>query len=535
MSDVDDAIAHVIVRVRELGPGMRIWTNEALLAGARSAMHRRRSGDDSDELLADVLGMCREAMERATGTRPDDIALTTAAAVARGFLVSMRQGRQVMSALTIAAYWYGLSGNGVHLMVPDGRSAGRYRDFLAPVLGHLGGDIGVVHGSTTTGDLRDSYSATVTIGTCAQFAVDYLRDNHWNSAEEVVQHGLGVAIIDNTDMLLDGALTQIVLTAPRTAVAEAEPNLVQFARQLRRGVDYRVHRSDRAVAFSVSAMRQLKDTVSWNTAVSAAAVARAIRVEEMLLRREHLLTGADRDIMADITAQGYLRCYAALVGVSSSKSINDSRLESAYGLPIRHSPESTKAGAAYRQQRASAGWLGLPFERVVDEQRSTVYALRWNVRDMRDPLDAVNRLATEAARIWSIGGADAVASGLSDVLVGHPAAERVAEVRKRAATLDELVNEAIRMVRQTVEGRWVAVEASGLADLIRRVRLPVIDRQWSRHLAYLRFIQRHAPALYDSAVDTAPQQQRDAQKLFVACWRAIHDEAIKYLLNLRVK
>ena len=156
------------------------------------------------------------------------------AALHLGMTVEMRTGEGKTLTATLPAYVAALSGRPVHVMTANDYLSRRDRDWMQPVYQFLGLTAGLLE-PTAKVDIavrRAQYAADVTYGPWAEFCYDFLRDKLARDLGEVSQRGLGVAIVDEADLILiDEMRTPAMLSGP---AAEQENRHEAVAR--RRGV-----------------------------------------------------------------------------------------------------------------------------------------------------------------------------------------------------------------------------------------------------------------------------------------------------------
>jgi preprotein translocase subunit SecA len=214
---VDAADAH--------GPAMA-GRSDAELRGL-TGIHRDRlhAGADPEALLPEAFAAVREAFRRTTGDEVTGAQLVAAVALTRGHVVVPPAGDHPVLASTPAAHLAALTGRPVHVVAPTTVGARALSEQAAPALRLLGRTVGLVPAGTDREEHRRAYAADVTYGAYADLIYDDLREALARDVGDLVQRGLGVAIVHGaTEVLLARSRKSLRLTtgsgADRRILAE---------------------------------------------------------------------------------------------------------------------------------------------------------------------------------------------------------------------------------------------------------------------------------------------------------------------------
>jgi preprotein translocase subunit SecA len=498
------------------------------VASAQSLAARRRSGEDSDQVLAEILVTCARAVRLVTGQVPAEEVVAAAANAAVGIvpLVPDGDGRRV--ALAMTAYWHATAGEGVHVMAASQQEAEPVKQFLARVFDQLGSSVGLLgrsvgsaYSASVATERRSAYSADVTVGSCAEFPVDLLRDDLVLSASDMVQRRLSRLVVADVDeTVLSRAREQTVITAPPDG--KALPAAAELATGMRSGVDYRPDLKQRAVCIDASAMAQIKAGVGWTDLPTAWAVSKAMAVERELLRREGLARPDERQVIADVALHAYVREYPIVTGFTGTPDTDAARLARLYGLDA-----ISRRSALTRRVLTTHGRLRydeeeVAFEELFDAQRRTTYDLRRRVRDQPDPEEIARGFVADLAEHWSTQGAAAVREQMTYVLRRDAPFHIGDDSRRIRAT-------AIRVLTAALDQVDRRSAPSDRRQFIRRTMLAIIDRVWREHIARTRFLQRQAAGLYLEPGHLM-QRKRDLDHLFEDGLRVIERDSLRYVL-----
>lgn len=342
-----------------------------------------------------------QALYRALGLSVFDVQLLAALGLARGAIVEMATGEGKTLSAGLAAFLFALRGRGCHVATSNRYLARRDYEQLAPAFQVLGLSTGLIDESDSHQVKRQAYARDVTFGTGYEFGFDWLRDqqaartntlaNRAARSREVLrgdetawparlQRGHAHAIIDEVDsVLIDEARLPLILqqTAPRpTADARLYLAARDAARQLRSGVDYRIHVGERRVELSDARHAALRAPCHdlmrprlerpWVEYVEQALVAERILqrdvdyvvkagavalVDEFTGRvftertwrgglhqavevKEGILPRAENPSSARITRQNYFRLYESICGMTGTAVGAEREFFREYGLPV---------------------------------------------------------------------------------------------------------------------------------------------------------------------------------------------------------
>jgi preprotein translocase subunit SecA len=200
---------------RELEPGLKALSDEALRGKTEEFRQRLRQGATLDDLLPEAFAVVREAAWRTLKMRHFDVQLIGGTALHQGKIAEMRTGEGKTLVSTLPAYLNALTGEGVHIVTVNEYLAQRDADWMGPVHRFLGLTVGVIKNSQSPQEKREAYACDITYGTNNELGFDYLRDNLAFSLEDRVQRSLAYAIVDEVDsILIDEARTPLIISGP---------------------------------------------------------------------------------------------------------------------------------------------------------------------------------------------------------------------------------------------------------------------------------------------------------------------------------
>ncbi|MHB8814679.1 MAG: preprotein translocase subunit SecA [Steroidobacteraceae bacterium] len=223
---------------KDLEPGLKASSDEALRAKTEEFRQRLREGAALDDLLPEAFAVVREAASRTLKMRHFDVQLIGGIALHQGKIAEMRTGEGKTLVATLPAYLNALPGEGVHVVTVNEYLAQRDADWMGPVYRFLGLTVGVIKNSQTPQEKREAYACDITYGTNNELGFDYLRDNLAFSLDDRVQRHLAYAIVDEVDsILIDEARTPLIISGPAEESTELYLRINQLVPSLKRQLE----------------------------------------------------------------------------------------------------------------------------------------------------------------------------------------------------------------------------------------------------------------------------------------------------------
>ena len=222
-------------RVREL-------SDEELTAAAGEL----GGSEYTDEQLAELCALAREAARRGLGERPYDVQLLGTIGLLTGHVVEMATGEGKTLSGALAAAGYALRGRRVHVMTINDYLAHRDAAWMRPVYDLLGVTVGSVGQESGTEERRAAYAEQVTYGPVSEIGFDLLRDRLATSVDDLVLPAPEVALVDEIDsVVVDEALVPLVM-AGAVEGGPADPRIAEIVRGLKPRVHYETDDERRA-------------------------------------------------------------------------------------------------------------------------------------------------------------------------------------------------------------------------------------------------------------------------------------------------
>ena len=270
--------AGVVSRANSIEPELTNAAQEELRTRLSGVRERMDQASPSDNDVAEVFALVREAARRTLNERHYDVQLIGGLALARGKIAEMRTGEGKTLVATLPATLRALSGKGVHIVTVNDYLARRDAAWMGQVYDYLGLTVGAVtssgsyiydasHTPKEEDETRDeegsfrvfydylrpaskkeAYAADITYATNNELGFDYLRDNTAYEAPQIVQRGHHYAIVDEIDsILIDEARTPLIISGPVPEGEQYYERFAQIAHTMEEGADYTIDEKQRAI------------------------------------------------------------------------------------------------------------------------------------------------------------------------------------------------------------------------------------------------------------------------------------------------
>ena len=298
----------VVRQVNALEPAAQACADHELRS--RTGQYRQRlwHGEAVEALLPEAFATVREAARRAIGLRHHDVQVIGGAVLHLGMVAEMRTGEGKTLTATLPACLAALSGQPVHVMTANDYLAGRDRDWMQPVYQFLGLSAGLLDTSPRPDPLarRAEYAADVVYGEWDQFGYDLIRDNLAWDASEQVQRGLGLAIVDEADLILiDRMHASALVSGPASKPVEGHKAAAEIARGLRSGTDYTADPATMTASLTDEGISAVEDRLGIENLYDAAhsglahLIENAVKAGALYQRDRDYLVSGDQIVLID--------------------------------------------------------------------------------------------------------------------------------------------------------------------------------------------------------------------------------------------
>ncbi len=288
------ALESKVADINALEPEMAKLSDTELKDKSSVLKKRIKDGETLDGVLPEAFALAREASKRTLGQRPFDVQLMGGIVLHNGAIAEMVTGEGKTLAAVAPAYLNALGGNGSHVVTVNEYLARRdavwmgqiYRALglsvacLVPNAAYLydpewkipeGTEMLIDKERDTTGaylvqqeflkpiSRREAYLADITYGTNHEFGFDYLRDNLAYKLEDIVQHELNYAIVDEVDsILIDEARTPLIIAAPDTQSSDYYKAFARVVQNLGKEGDYTIDEKLKTVSITEAGIEKIE-------------------------------------------------------------------------------------------------------------------------------------------------------------------------------------------------------------------------------------------------------------------------------------
>ena len=243
--------------------------NDQIRALVPDLRRRLYSEGLTDELVARVFGIAREAAGRLLGMRPFDVQLLGARVMLEGRIAEMETGEGKTLTATLPACAAALAGVPVHIVTVNDFLVMRDAAWMKPLYAFFGLRVGTITEGLAPDARRAAYGCDITYCTNKQLAFDYLKDRLMLGQESRRLHlqveglhaelprtgrlllrGLCFVIVDEADsVLVDEARTPLIISnaGDTTQQRQVYGEAVALARQLESGMDFSIRPREREI------------------------------------------------------------------------------------------------------------------------------------------------------------------------------------------------------------------------------------------------------------------------------------------------
>src|SRR4030043_1841038 len=239
----------IVRMVNSLEPGISSLTNAQLAAKTFEFKDRYSKDNNIDNLLIEAFAVVREVAKRTINMRHFDVQIVGGIVLFEGKIAEMKTGEGKTLVATLPVYLNSITGKSAHVVRVNDYLSERDSQWMGPVYNLLGVRVGLVQHGMTTAERRIAYDCDVVYGTNSEFGFDYLRDNMVIHAEEMVQKGHPLAIVDEVDsILIDEARTPLIISGIAYETTELYKKFSQIVTRLTKDKDYEIDEKAKTAA-----------------------------------------------------------------------------------------------------------------------------------------------------------------------------------------------------------------------------------------------------------------------------------------------
>ena len=282
----------VLTYARGVEEVIKALSRDELVARLGEVRERTGGMPESDQDVAEVFALVREAADRTLHERHYDVQLIGGLALAKGNIAEMRTGEGKTLVATLATTLRALAGKGVHVVTVNDYLARRDGAWMGQIYAYLGLSVGVVtaggsyiydaaHTNKEEDAERDeegsfrvfydylrpaskkeAYAADITYATNNELGFDYLRDNTAYDPAQRTQRGFHYAIIDEVDsILIDEARTPLIISGPAANAEGLYERFSQIVESFKPEEHYTIDEKQRAVQLTEAGIQKAEEAL----------------------------------------------------------------------------------------------------------------------------------------------------------------------------------------------------------------------------------------------------------------------------------
>ncbi len=233
-------------------------SDDSLMAKTDEFKNRLKNGESLDSLLHEAFATVREASKRVLGMRHFDVQLVGGIILHRGKIAEMKTGEGKTLVATLPCYLNALTGDSVHVVIPNDYLAKRDSEWMGKVHRFLGLTVGCLVHDLSDEERKVAYSCDITYATNNELGFDYLRDNMKYSTESMVQRMKNFAIVDEVDsILIDEARTPLIISGPTEDNSKLYEEINHLIPKLGKD-DYQIEEKERGVFLTESGVETIE-------------------------------------------------------------------------------------------------------------------------------------------------------------------------------------------------------------------------------------------------------------------------------------
>jgi len=239
----------IVRMINSLEPDVSSLTNTQLTGKTFEFKERYNKDNNIDNLLVEAFAVVREVAKRTINMRHFDVQLVGGIVLFEGKIAEMKTGEGKTLVATLPVYLNSIAGKSAHVVTVNDYLAKRDSKWMGPIYNLLGVRVGLLQNAMTTAERRVAYDCDVVYGTNSEFGFDYLRDNMVIHAEEMVQRGHSLAIVDEVDsILIDEARTPLIISGIAYETTELYKKFSQIVPRLTKDEDYEIDEKAKTAA-----------------------------------------------------------------------------------------------------------------------------------------------------------------------------------------------------------------------------------------------------------------------------------------------
>nr|WOA02495.1 preprotein translocase subunit A [Gloiopeltis furcata] len=300
-----DKYKNLINKVKNFSQIFNKYTDNELEKQTQVFKNNLKDGVPLDEMIGEVFGAAKEAIQRSLGLEIFDVQILGAIVLHEGKIAEMKTGEGKTIVAILPCYLNALMGKGVHVITVNDYLAKRDAELVRKVYKYLNMGVGLIQQSMNSKERKKQYGYDITYVTNNELGFDYLRDNMATHKNEIVQTDFFFAIIDEVDsILIDEARTPLIISGPCEAQTDKYNISKTTAQKLIQDVDYEVDEKTRNITLTEEGIIKCERELSIDSLYNInnpwiQYILNAIKAEKLFLRNINYIIKNQEVVIVD--------------------------------------------------------------------------------------------------------------------------------------------------------------------------------------------------------------------------------------------
>ena len=202
---------------------------------------RVSNGESLSDMVTESFALVFEAIKRVLRIIPFDVQIQAAISMASGNIIELPTGEGKTIVAVFIAYYYALTGKGVHILTFNDFLAKRDALWMKPVYELLGVSVDSINEHKTADERKVAYQSDITYLTVKEAGYDYLRSFFVYDAANIVQRPFHIAIIDEADsIMIDNARVPLIVAGEEKSEMTMDRYIYDLVSSLKENVHYSI-------------------------------------------------------------------------------------------------------------------------------------------------------------------------------------------------------------------------------------------------------------------------------------------------------
>ena len=257
----------LVQKIEALGEPLKSLSDSELQAYTEKFKTQLAEGKTLDDIMPEAFAVVREASDRVLGMRHFDVQILGGISLHKGWISEAKTGEGKTLMATLPSYLNALTGEGVHVIVPNSYLAQRDAEWMGKIHTFLGLTVAAIHADDNYEAKSEHYQADIVYTTNHAVGFDYLRDNMRVEDDAKLIRSLNYCIVDEVDsILIDDARTPLIITGPADTSSELYDQIYTLVKDYTvssedKPGDVEINIQDRQVFLSDQGQEKIQDAL----------------------------------------------------------------------------------------------------------------------------------------------------------------------------------------------------------------------------------------------------------------------------------